>query len=299
MPNQWYPPRNRDHSPSKRWETTMRSQLDEVAQQLKGNYNTNGRVQALRDRKLANTKTSISFGNDKPTYISDCMDNQMRCMGFVSPEERAKQAERIKTMKAELTTTNFRLGDEIPLYESVNHEAMARAETFKNAQRVAMNKNVKEAVKKSSIYFGNEPVRYETVAHDAMKYKGNENDFSKLQREVNDMKITLSRHNFTLGDEKVDYVSDYHRGYGSLPAEAYVHDAKKRQEMQAVVLDSRAAHFSLGNDRPHYLSNTHSAMKIIEGQSAQDVSAQIARAKEMKAALQRTSIVIGDDADYF
>ncbi len=55
----------------------------------------------------------------------------------------------------------------------------------------------------------------------------------------------------------------------------------------------------LGNDRPHYLSNTHSAMKIIEGQSAQDVSAQIARAKEMKAALQRTSIVIGDDADYF
>lgn len=174
------------------------------------------------------------------------MDNQMRCMGFVSPEERAKQAERIKTMKAELTTTNFRLGDEIPLYESVNHEAMARAETFKNAQRVAMNKNVKEAVKKSSIYFGNEPVRYETVAHDAMKYKGNENDFSKLQREVNDMKITLSRHNFTLGDEKVDYVSDYHRGYGSLPAEAYVHDAKKRQEMQAVVLDSRAAHFSLG-----------------------------------------------------
>lgn len=65
MPNQWYPPRNREESPSKRWQTTMRSQLDEVAQQLQGNYNTNGRVQALRDRKLANTKTSISFGNDK------------------------------------------------------------------------------------------------------------------------------------------------------------------------------------------------------------------------------------------
>lgn len=65
MPNQWYPPRDRADSPSKRWQTTMRSQLDDVAQQLKGNYDTNGRVKALQDRKLANTKTSISFGNDK------------------------------------------------------------------------------------------------------------------------------------------------------------------------------------------------------------------------------------------
>lgn len=288
MPNQWYPPRNREESPSKRWQTTMRSQLDEVAQQLQGNYNTNGRVQALRDRKLANTKTSISFGNDKPNYISDCHDNQRRCMGYVSPEERATQADRIKTMKAELTTTNFRLGDEIPHYESVNHESMARAEAFRNSKRVGMNTQLKEAVKKSSIYFGNEPVRYETVAHEAMLYKGNENDFSKLQKEVTDMKVTLSRHNFTLGDEKIEYISDYHRGYGSLPAEAYVHDAKKKQEMQAVVLDSRACHFSLGNDRPQYMSNSHSAMKLVEGQTAQDVSAQLSRAKEMKAALQRT-----------
>lgn len=296
----------------------MRSQLDDVAQQLKGNYDTNGRVKALQDRKLANTKTSISFGNDKvrhlrpaasvsvshlllaqPTYISDCMDNQMRCMGYVSPEERAAQAERIRQMKADLTTTNFRLGDEIPHYESVNHESMARAETFRNAQRVQMNTHVKEAVKKSSLHFGNEKVRYETVAHEAMQYKGNENDFAKLQREVHDMKITLSRHNFTLGDEKVDYTSDYHRGYGAMPQSVYANDAKKRQEMRAVVDDSRSCHFSLGNDRPTYMSNTHAAMKIIEGQSAQDVSAQIARAKEMKAALQRTSIVIGDDSEYF
>jgi hypothetical protein len=227
------------------------------------------------------------------------MDNQMRCMGYVSPEERAAQAERVRAMKAGLTTTNFRLGDEVPHYESVNHESMARAETFRNAQRVEMNTHVAAAVKKSSLHFGNEKVRYETVAHEAMQYKGNENDFSKLQREVKDMKITLSRHNFTFGDEKVDYTSDYHRGYGAMAPSVYANDAKKRQELRAVVDDSRSCHFSLGNDRPTYMSNTHAAMKVVDGQSAQDVSAQIARAKEMKAALQRTSIVIGDDADYF
>lgn len=227
------------------------------------------------------------------------MDNQIRCQGFTSAEERAAQKERVRAMKADLTTTNFRLGDEIPHYESVNHEAMARAETFRGVQRVGMNTSLKEAVKKSSIYFGNEAVEYSSVAHDSMLYKGNENNFSKLKAEVKEMKTTLTRHNFSFGDEKVDYVSDYHRGYGSLPPESYVHDKKKKASMRAIIDDSRACHFSLGNDRPQYLSNTHSALQTIEGHSAQDVSKGIERAKQMKVALQRTSIIIGDDEEYY
>jgi hypothetical protein len=299
MPGYQYLNRPRSQSPSKRWQTTMSAALDEVASQLKGSYDRNGMVKQLNDRKIANTKTSINFGNEKVNYLSDAMDNQIRCQGYISPEERAAQKESIRAMKAELTTTNFRLGDETPLYESVNHEAMARAETFRGVQRVAMNTNLKEAVKKSSIYFGNEPVAYSSVAHEAMEYKGNENNFSKLKQEVKEMKTTLTRHNFTFGDEKVDYVSDYHRGYGSLPAESYVHDKKKKDSMRAVIEDSRACHFTLGNDRPHYLSNTHSALRVIEGHSAQDVSKGIEHAKQMKAALQRTSIIIGDDEEYY
>lgn len=233
------------------------------------------------------------------SYISDTMENQLKCSGSTSAEERAAQSERIRAMKAELTTTNFSLGDERPKYLSVNHESMAVADTFRGAGRVAMNSDLKEAVKKSSIHFGNERVQYESVAHDAMKYRGNENNFSKLKGEVQEMTATLRKHNFNFGDEKIEYQSDYNRGYGSLPLEAYKYAQSKKADMKSTIEDQRRAHFSLGNDRPGYTSNTHEALRTIEGHGANDVSKQLERAKEMKAALQKTSIVIGDDTDYY
>ena len=55
------------HPNSHRWDTTLTSDLENVAKQLEGSdyYNTGLRKQTLMDRKLANTKTSISFGNYK------------------------------------------------------------------------------------------------------------------------------------------------------------------------------------------------------------------------------------------
>jgi len=56
---------NRATSPTKRWQTTTGSAMEDVAHQLNGNYDRAGMVKGLNDRKLANTKTSISFGNEK------------------------------------------------------------------------------------------------------------------------------------------------------------------------------------------------------------------------------------------
>jgi hypothetical protein len=232
------------------------------------------------------------------------MDNQLRCTGFVTPEERAHQAERIRVMKADLTTTNFRLGDETPHYQSVNHESMALIQRHRDESPSRTNgvPNVKEAVKKSSIHFGNEKINYRTVAHESMEYSGKSIEtFDKLKEEVKLMKQTLTKHNFSFGDEKVDYVSDYHRGYSDngIPMEAYSAPREKKQQMRSIIEDSRRCHFQLGNDRPVYESNTHQALRIIEGHSASDVSKQLEQAKDMKQALQRTSIVIGDDAEYY
>ena len=52
-------------SPSKRWATTAQSALAEVAQKLEGNYDNGKRMKDLQTRKLANTRTSINFGNEK------------------------------------------------------------------------------------------------------------------------------------------------------------------------------------------------------------------------------------------
>ena len=55
------------HPDSKRWDTTLSADLNKVAKQLEGSeyYDTGKRTQTLRNRKLANTQTSISFGNHK------------------------------------------------------------------------------------------------------------------------------------------------------------------------------------------------------------------------------------------
>ena len=49
------------------------------------------------------------------------------------------------------------------------------------------------------------------------------------------MKASLRKHNFTFGDEKVDYTSDYMSGYGSLPHEAYLYKHKNKEGIRAVI----------------------------------------------------------------
>ena len=57
---------NAPASPSQRWSTTLTADLERVAKELKGSvyYDTSMRLDTLKQRKLANTKTSISFGNE-------------------------------------------------------------------------------------------------------------------------------------------------------------------------------------------------------------------------------------------
>jgi len=288
-------------SPSKRWATTAGSALAEVAEKLAGNYDRSKMVRDLNNRKLANTITSINFGNEKVNYISDSKENQMKCQGGNSAEERAAQAYRIKKMKADLTVTNFSLGDEIPAYESVIASTIKPIDYSKviRAKSQAPKTIVGDSNKLSSIHFGNEAVNYNSVASDAMRYHGNENNFAKLKAEVKEMTATLRKHNFSFGDEKVAYMSDYQAGYGSVPLSAYREGFDKKSGMRAIIEDSRACHFSLGQDKIQYLSNTQNGYNAIDGYNSSDVSKQKERSKQMKTALQKTSIVIGDDDEYY
>lgn len=55
-------------SPSKRWSTVAQSDMAEVAQKLAGNYDNGKRMKDLQTRKLANTRTSINFGNEQVRF---------------------------------------------------------------------------------------------------------------------------------------------------------------------------------------------------------------------------------------
>lgn len=55
----------RTSSPSKRWATTATSAMDEVSRAMFNNpHEREDRIKDLRQRKIANTQTSIRFGND-------------------------------------------------------------------------------------------------------------------------------------------------------------------------------------------------------------------------------------------
>jgi hypothetical protein len=59
-----------NRSPSKRWTTTAGSAMDEVSKAMFKNPATKeGRMHELNNRKLANTTTSIRFGNDAVSVI--------------------------------------------------------------------------------------------------------------------------------------------------------------------------------------------------------------------------------------
>ncbi|RYG66120.1 hypothetical protein EON64_10480 [archaeon] len=45
---------------------------------------------------------------------------------------------------------------------------------------------------------------------------------------------------------RTNYETDYQRGYGGVPLEAYRGGGERKKEMKVVIEDSRAAHFSLG-----------------------------------------------------
>ncbi len=231
-------------------------------------------------------------------YLSDTQENLNKALVGVSSVDRATNIAQIKKMKADLTVTNFKLGDEAPVYETTNRSANMAAE-HPDRSGANLNENkMKEVIKKSSLHFGTEPVDYQSVSHQAMEYRGSQANFSQLKDEVSKMSATLRQHNFSFGEEKINYQSDYNRGFGTVPLESYVAAPDKNQKMKAIIEDSRSCHFSLGNDSVKYQSNTQSALREVLTRDSEDMAQSVERAKDMKAALKKTSFIIGDDDDY-
>lgn len=292
------PPRTSD-SPGKRWSTSTSSALDEVASKLE--YDRASRIKSLNDRKMANTITSINFGNDEVKYVSSSIESQANGAAPVSTADRASQVAAIKKMKGDLTVTNFTLGDENPVYDTTNRSAMAASAAAWSGglSRNSLSQEVKDLVKKSSLFFGNESVAYRSSAHDAMQYRGTSQAYSALKDEVQKMSNTLRQHNFSMGEEKVDYTSDYSRGFGSAPSrEVYSSKGSSRAQLKSVIEDSRNCHFTFGAEKVDYLTNTQAGLRDVLSRKDEEKKKSTENAKKLKESLTKTSIIIGDDADY-
>jgi len=142
-------------------------------------------------------------------------------------------------------------------------------------------------------------VNYTSVSSEGYVNKGVEgsSNFDKRKSEIKEMTARLRKHNFSLGEEKVDYTSDYQSGFGAISVSDRSATMDK-SKLKAQIEEIRKCHFSLGNDKVVYQSDAQRASKVIEGQKGADVAKNLENARLMKAALQKTSIVIGDDDEY-
>jgi hypothetical protein len=283
-------------SPSKRWVTTAGSDMEAVAAIRRDTEDTNSNIlrqQALKSRKLANTQTSILFGNAPVNYQSDARSSQSNVMQGFDVDERKAQGKRNKDMKQQLTRANFSLGD-----EKVDYDSTAHAGLRNGADGLGGRQERCQPSRESSIQFGAEKgVNYRSTAQDSMVYHGNANDFETSRQNVVALKTHLRRHQISLGEEKVEYVTDNQRGYPSIASTNYDHKNRK-VELRKVIEASQACHFSFGQDQTEYLSNTHRSQATNTGVSAAEIQKEAANAKRMKAQLQRTSFEVGTDPEY-
>lgn len=290
----------RSESPNKkRWATTAALAQSEVIAHLDdGNSDRIKMLSSMKDRKTQNSVTSIQFGTDQVNYQTDAAETQRRSLAASNPSDRIAQAARIVKMKADLTVTNFSLGDQIPLYETSTQRALTAAILKPGESRTMFNKDLKERAKKSSLHFGNESVDYKSCQQDAMTYRGDKDSFIALRDEVEAKRSILRKQNFSFGEEKVSYQTDYNRGYCGIDPASYRTRGNNKSHMKEVIEDSRKCHFSLGNDDVMYKSNTQAAQQDILGRKPGDALGSKENARKMKAALQKTSVEIGFDPEY-
>ena len=193
----------RDAPTSKRWETAMHSEMEKTAAALRLRTTADHEASRkdLADRKINNTKTSISFGHEKITYISDAMQNQKLILN-ASNDDKAEQKIRVKQMKTNLTKTNFKMGDDRDTTEYMSTNQMGMLQVIQHPQdarerveKKALNEAMKEAVKRSSLDFGHENIVYESVMSGQMRRDtgGPGVDFQKRKQEISEMTNALRK----------------------------------------------------------------------------------------------------------
>ena len=252
-------------------------------------------------------------------YISDAMENQKLILNASNADKEA-QKQRIKKMKADLTKTNFKMGDERDKteYMSTNQQGMLQViqhpmDARERVEKKALNEAMKEAVKRSSLEFGTEKPVYESVMTGQMRrdVMGPGVDFQKRKDEISEMTNALRKHNFQIWADYSkeynagQYETDYNSGYGSLPKAAYMMAHDHKDEINRHIADSRSSHYSL--DMPgykeEYKSASHASMEKVYKSTLGTDTRQMRmdeqeRARSMKANLTRTTFVLGDDNEY-
>jgi len=285
---------------SKRFETTTKAGLQATAERFDEVEKRGVVVQRLKERKLENTSTSIVLGSDNPLYESAAASSNQRVDAL-----RATSAGRAdlvavhsqnRAMKAQLTRTHFEVGTDRVDYSTANRMLDPTGDVAQYRGR--LNEGMMKEIRASHIALGSAAPEYGSTAHEAMRYGGTPGAHAAVVAEARRLKAELGTHSYTLGEERVDYTTDFKDGYRGYAAEAA---RAARPEMHADMLsDLRASHFVLGAEPAGYDTEARQAQRAVGGTAGQlaDPAGDRARNQAMKQHLQRTNYQIGEDREY-
>jgi len=288
---------------SKRWSTTTESGLAAIVER-RNELEDRGVIAArMRDRKLANTQTSIRFGFDEDDWQTEAQMRQKDILA-AKPRDILGEKKKMHDMKMHLKFhTNISFGDEPVDYtqDSKMEDPTGNIGSYTGK----LNREVEKFIKQSNLYFGNEKPIWKSQAHTGMEDglvgdKADGLDYVKLQEDIKVMKKELRASNFDFGDDKIDYTTDHQRGYKQYSVES-MKDCRGElaQDQKA---DLRMCHFEFGHDKPEYetdmMGTTWKIGENIMNGAGENPAKERARAKQLKLELQRTSFIIGDNADY-
>lgn len=260
------------------------------------------RIKGLRERKLGNTRTSIVFGSDKMNYESDYMSRQKDAMGGLGSIDYA----RARDLKKGLTMQNFTIGtDEEKYYKSTMSEMLASGIIGDKGSDEGPKQSSGNFARASSIHLGSDPGTYTTTNQDALIYKGGQIDYKKVKEDSAILKKELASHNFEFAHTDDGVVPKGH--YSTTTADAFLYDTAAAMDAQAqlskeVMADLRATHYSLGHEPLDYTTDAQEgslAPPLGEGGQPRNPLDDKRAALALKKQLLTTSVVIGDDEDYF
>lgn len=279
--------------------TTTQAAYEETASRIRaaGASAMNDPAEVAR-KKRELSRSSIAFGNEQVMYESQSTTSAKNALRIHVPvEERMRQADDIKRIKAGLMRTNFVIGEEPTEYAPTSRLPVP---TNLADARGKMSPELAHMIKASSIHFGNAHVDYSTVAKETMKWPGQLTSAERVeakQRQA-DMQLRLQKHSFTFGEEHIDYTTNAQRDFKRFETSAE-EERRRRDDITRLTQEIKAAHFSLGNDYTEYKSNTQMSMEAAaRAQREAGSTLNLEHIRAMKQALQRTSFVIGDDPDY-
>ena len=225
-----------------------------------------------------NQLTSISFGTDKPKWISINRKREQSVDAWGATKFDPQRAQKLREQKQALQRSKISLGDERCDFStsSTLENTTGKMQQFRGQMAVQEAKQLRM----SHIHLGTFETRYQSSAqsqnvwaYNASAWQGNRSSSNGAQVDFEARKRNARKVNFKLGDSATAYDSLAKSSYRD-PVEIRTEDrggwkppknatkqktfeeSSEDQQTEMLLDDLRGAHFSLGTDRSNFRTST-------------------------------------------